>query len=80
MRKKARALSACTLKRELPSTSNSPHLNKRERKGAATTRALARLKEEGGSSSSDDTLDPIGSEVSDLSESERGDVWQQGVL
>ena len=71
MRKKARALSPCPLKRELPSTSNSPHLNKRERKGAATTRALERLrvKLEG-----DDTLDPIGSEVSDLSESERGDV------
>ena len=44
MRKKARAVSPCPLKRELSSTNNSPHLNKRE--GAATTRALARLKEE----------------------------------
>ena len=80
MRKKARALSPCTLKRELPSTSNSPHLNKRERKGATTTRALARLKEEEEDKKakleSDDTLDPklITSDVSDLSESERGDV------
>jgi len=63
--------------------SNSLHLNTRERKGAATTQALARLKEEEEDKKvkfeSDDSLDPIlskliGSEVSDLSEAEGGDA------
>jgi len=45
LRRKDWAASLCPLRRELSSV-NSPHLNQRERKGAATTCTLAWLKEE----------------------------------